>query len=169
MVDMALIGGVANSLNVALNISKALLGIRDQALIQEKVVELLSVITTAHQANMAGHLAQLALVDRVRELEQQIIAMKDWGAEKQRYQLEKLPHSGAFAYSVKPGMEAGEPPHWICATCYQDGKKSVLQSEVRHPGRSLVLICNTCCSDIYEAGARFPDHPKISPRRTRAV
>ena len=169
MVDMALIGGVANSLNVALNITKALLGIRDQALVQEKVVELLGVIATAYQANMDGQLAHLALVDRNRELEQRIIDMEDWKTEKQRYQLQNLPHSGASAYAAKPGMEAGEPPHWICATCFEDGKKSILQPETRHPGRASVLVCHRCGSEVYETGARHPDHPKPSARRSRTA
>ena len=69
MVDMALMGGISNSLNVALNISKALLGIRDQAVIQEKVLELTSEIITAQQAAMNAITAQTVLIDQIRTLE----------------------------------------------------------------------------------------------------
>ena len=119
--------GISGALNAALNISKALLGIRDQALIQQKIVELTSEIISAQHAAMSAVTAQSALTDRIHDLEKQIMEMETWETEKQRYEL-KNADSGAFAYMQKPGMEGGQPPHWLCANCYEGRKKGILQT-----------------------------------------
>jgi hypothetical protein len=82
MVDMAIIGGFSNSLNIALNISKAMLGIRDQAMIQEKVLELTSEIMSAQQSAIGAVTAQATVIDRVRELEEKIVAMATWETDQ---------------------------------------------------------------------------------------
>jgi hypothetical protein len=54
MVDMGLIGSIANSLNIAVNLSKLTVGLRDQALIQDKIVELTSEIMSVQQSAIAA-------------------------------------------------------------------------------------------------------------------
>jgi hypothetical protein len=141
MVDMALIGGLSNSLNVALNITKAMFSIRDQAIIQEKVAELTGVIVSAHQA-------QSALIERVRELEADLVRMENWETEKQRYELKQVSSLGTFAYALKEGTAGSEPPYRICAACYDRGKKSVLQATADLQSRHRVHACPECKTTI---------------------
>ena len=152
MVDMALMGGISNSLNVALNISKALLGIRDQAVIQEKVLELTSEIITAQQAAMNAITAQTALIDQIRTLEKKIMDMEAWGTEKQRYEFVKVSVWGTFAYVLKEEMAAGSPSHRICANCYDRGKKSVLQAQPRIEMGRRMHLCPECKTTIMMEG-----------------
>ena len=85
MPDMALIGGLANSLNMALNISKAMLGIRDQVLMQEKVIELLGQIGAAQMAANEAVSAQIvSSTVKMRNLEKRLTHMKGWHAPSRK-------------------------------------------------------------------------------------
>jgi hypothetical protein len=134
MSGITLITGTLASLKSAFDISKAMIGIRDAVVINEKVVELQRVILAAQSDAMAAQSDQFALLERVRSLEQQIAEMKDWDTEKQRYDLKQV-DIGAFAYSLKSDAGGSEPPHWICTTCYKNDKNSILQQAVVPLGR----------------------------------
>lgn len=146
MVDMSAIGAVATSLNTAVNIAKAMMDVRDATIIQGKVFELQRAIIDAQQSVFAANQERSTLVERVGELERLVAEMKAWEAEKQRYILQKLP-PGVFVYALKLDMANGEPPHYLCQTCYQRGKKSILQSKGDHWGVE-PLMCNECGAEV---------------------
>ncbi|SNZ20924.1 hypothetical protein [Cohaesibacter gelatinilyticus] len=60
------------------------------------------------------------------ELEERLGKMEHWEADKERYEMQEI-FTGAFAYALKPSMKGEEPEHYLCANCYTDGKKSILQ------------------------------------------
>ena len=103
---------------------KALKDIDDRTRRNEIAIELQEKI-------LGAQAAQATLIEHVSELEKEVTAMKAWDADKQRYELKDL-WRGFFAFIPKQGMENGEPPHAICANCYQKGFKSYLQSS-GHP------------------------------------
>lgn len=135
-----------------------------QAAVTEMQVRLNSLILDAQHALLAANEAQAACVERVRDLEQQIVQLKDWDREKQRYQLEAV-SQGAFAYTMKPGMESGEPPHWLCANCYGRGQKSFLQFKGQDLQKTGVRAttstygCDVCKSTIKVHYTRHPSEP----------
>src|SRR5437762_294468 len=102
------------------DMAKALKDINDATIRNGAVIELQEQILSAQAA-------QSQLVDHVRTLEKKVADLEAWEAEKKRYQLQRL-EPGVFVYSLKPDMAAGEPTHYICQTCYQRGKKSILHS-----------------------------------------
>jgi hypothetical protein len=108
-----------------------------------RLIEAQSSVLTAQEE-------RTTLLQRVGDLEKQIAEMETWETEKQRYEL-KDAGMGALAYTVKSGMEAGVPPHSICANCYENRQKSILSG-------SNVLVCHRCGSDIYASGARYAEH-----------
>lgn len=160
MVDIAAIAGLISSLKSAGEIANAMLGIKDAALIQGKVVELQGVIIAAQQSAMTSNLSQAELINRVRELEAELMQMKAWEAEKQRYELTELP-PGVFVYSLKPGMAEGQPMHRLCATCYDQGKRSILHSSDKRQGTTR-LKCHGCGNE-YVTGHFVAPPP--APRR----
>ncbi len=99
------------------DMAKGLENISDAAARNRAVVELLENISSAE-------MQQAALIKRMADLEKEIGRLKNWEAEKKRYQLADV-GLGARAYTLKPGMENGETPHEICAHCYQNGRKEV--------------------------------------------
>lgn len=90
------------------------------------------------------------LTGRVRDLEEEVRRFETWETEKQRYELYEAMH-GKFVYRLKEGVEPSEPPHKICAKCYQQGEKSILQADMiveRGSGMTNYLMCHTCGSKI---------------------
>lgn len=87
--------------------------------LQQKIVDAMTALNEA----AATHSAQAKRID---SLEAEIVQLKAWDGEKKRYELKDV-YRGAFAFVLKPGMEQGQPPHWLCANCFERRHKSYLQ------------------------------------------
>jgi rRNA maturation protein Nop10 len=155
MVDMAAIAGAASALKSALDIAKAALGMHDAALIRAKVTEMQGEISTALASAITAQTDQLAMLNRVNDLEKEVADLKAWDAEKQNYELKDLcAGSGSMAYVIKPDAQGSEPIHCLCAKCYQEGKKRFLQNTgERAPGAyGRLWRCPECGSPINVRG-----------------
>jgi hypothetical protein len=126
-------------------------------MIQAKVIELQSAILAAQSGALSAQSEQASLLIRVGELEKEIAQVKAWEAEKQKYELKEL-KPGNFAYTITDSMRGSEPTHHICANCYSNAFKSILQNEMRFPGRCDVWACHSCGSAIYINGHWHPEH-----------
>jgi hypothetical protein len=161
---LAEISAGLSSLNAAKDIIKGLDSLRTEAAINEVKINLQGLILNAQQGLFTAQEEQSAAARRIRELEEHIVQLENWEAEKERYELADT-GQGAVAYRPKPGMDGGEPGHWLCAPCYQRGKKSFLQPETRAPGRHEYLCCNTCGLEIITRGFREPATGKLGGGR----
>ena len=139
------------SLNAAMGLLKALNATANQATINQVKLDLQEHIFAAREALSAAREAQTASLDRIRQLEQQIVQFEDWERQKERYQLQDV-GNGCMAYSLKAGMENGEPPHSICAQCYQARRKSILVPTHIPVGRAEALQCHVCHSELVVQG-----------------
>ena len=122
-----------------LDMAKALKDINDRTIRNAAVIELQEKIFTAREQ-------QSALAERVRDLEKEVTDFKAWGTEKQRYELVEL-YGGSLAYTVKETMRGTEPTHYICASCYQKGQKSLMQGVESSLGERQ-LRCPECKLEI---------------------
>jgi hypothetical protein len=138
MISEAMMGVTA--FKAAMDITKGLKDIDDRTRRNEAVIELQEKI-------LGAQAAQAALVQAVGDLEKEVTALKAWDADKQRYELKDL-WRGFFAFIPKQGMENGEPPHAICANCYQKGFKSFLQSSGHQMVDDRSWDCHACKSKI---------------------
>src|SRR5260221_7209517 len=153
MTDMAMIAGAVTSLRSAYELSKALVGVRDTALFNDKIIELQRVILAAQSDAISAQSDQFTLLELIRELKKQVADLEKWDAEKQKYELAEIT-SGVFAYALKATASPAEPKHLICANCYEQGHKSILQTETRFPGRYEVGVCHACTAEIVLNGTR---------------
>ena len=96
---------------------------------------------------LAAQTQQAELIEHVSELEKEVADLKAWGAEKQCYELKAVRY-GAVAYMLKPEARGAEPPHWLCANCYAQGKKAFLQPTGRKLQRASVYRCQGCQGDL---------------------
>ena len=106
------------------------------------VYEVNAKLMDATAVALASQEKQSSLANRVAELEDELRELKNLESEAQRYQLTKFAFGG-YAYSIKPGMESAEPPHYLCATCMNQRKKSILQ-----PSGEAFLRCSLCHEEI---------------------
>ncbi len=140
--DMTLIMGTISGLKTAGDIVKSLLEIKKISDISGKVAELQAVILAAQSSAIEANSAQFAMIEEIRALKEEMARIKAWDTEKQRYKLTN-PWIGTVVYSLKESMSNGEPPHWICTNCYEDGRKSILTQQ--QDGNSRVsYLCPKC-------------------------
>lgn len=130
------------SLRAAADIAKAMIGLRDAALIQSKVIELQGEILSAQSSAFAAQETQSALLERVRNLEKEVADLEAWETEREKYELKEI-IAGVFAFGLKENAGTSEPQHFLCSNCYQDRRKSILQAQ---KGRDLEpqLHCPKC-------------------------
>jgi hypothetical protein len=151
------------SLKAALDVVKGLNAASTQASINEIKLGLQAHIFEAREALAAAQETQSTSLQRIRDLEQEIVGLKDWEAEKQRYELKAIDR-GAFAYMPKTGMESGEPPHWLCANCFNRRQKSLLQFQGQERrngglGSDSNYRCDVCKSSVVVNYKRNPSTP----------
>jgi cell division protein FtsB len=144
IMDLASIGSAVGTLKTAADIAKVLIGLKPSAEVQAQAIALNTKIIDAQHQIFAAHAAQTELVERVRELESQVTSMKDWDAQKKRYELAS-PFPGCMVYALKKSMSDGQPPHYICTSCFDKGERSILQGKETRVGHSYYL-CNSCKS-----------------------
>ena len=72
------------------------------------------------------------LISRIAELEKEAAYAASWGKEKERYVLERLPHSVGWSkvswgFKLRKSMRhEDEPLHYLCTVCFEDRIKSYL-------------------------------------------
>lgn len=150
MADMLLFQGAITGLKTAADIVKGVIGLKIDAEVSSKMIQLHSEIVSAQASASAAYADHLSVLHRIRELEEEIARVKAWETEKQRYQLVQV-NNGAFAYALKSDSKGTEPPHWICAKCYEDGKRSILQHNGIEFARESRAICPVCKAEIADS------------------
>jgi len=152
MVGEAIAG--LGALKTAFDLAKGLKDIDDAARRNAAVIEL-------QERILAGQHAQAELLERISALEKEVANFEQWETEKKNYDL-KAVHGDSFAYANKPVAGSTEPPHLICANCYQQRKKRILQrTDMAH------LECPDCKNRVRFDSAEaqsFRQRSSYSPR-----
>lgn len=161
MVDLGSIAAAANSLRIAAELTKGFLKLQSMAEVQAKVIELQSAILSAQSSALEANTEQAAMLQRIHDLEKEVAQVKAWETEKQRYQMVS-PYGGMTVYAVKKSMSNGEPPHYICANCYHNGKHSILQNGQDKNGWTLLVCQNPACKAQAPTGYRGNDPRKYA-------
>ncbi len=150
------------SLKAAKDIVQGLNVAKTEAAINGVKIELQGLILEAQQGLFAAQEAQSSDARRIADLEQEIVRLKDWSSERQRYQLTQI-DIASFAYMHKPGMEDGEPPHWLCTQCFDQGHRSILQpfetGGNQRGGAQTKHRCNRCNLTVSVFYRRRPERP----------
>ena len=152
---------ITDPLNAASQTLQKAIEVRDTIKFGEEVGKLHGQILAAMSGAVAAKTDQSALLDEVRDLKKRVADLEGWEAEKERYELVELAPS-VLAFRVKPSMQAGEPVHYICATCYNAGKKNFLKQIIHGPNYNK-FECHSCGDSLAIAG-----RPKVSARPTIA-
>ena len=141
------LGAIMDPLKSAGEMAKELVDIRDTVKFGNAVVELQAQIMAAQQAAFSAQEREAAMAEEIRDLKTRMAELEAWDAEKQRYELTDF-GSGTFAYLLKPDMSSGEPEHRLCAACYQNGHKSILQFRYQTATRQGKYTCPACKTDV---------------------
>ena len=121
-----------------------------------KAVEMNTVILTAQRHAIAAQAREMEMTHRIRQLEEEVVQLKDWDVQKENYGLKCLTGT-AFAYTMKDGVETSEPPHWLCQPCFENAKKSVLQIRKRVESGFGVWGCSVCGAEVRVDAGTHPE------------
>ena len=146
MVGIAEITAGYEGAKVALDIAKGMRSLKGEAAVNSAVIEIQRNVLEAQQGLSAS-------LKRIEELQSEIARLKDWSADKTRYELVDT-GQGSLAYQLKDGAQPAEPSHYICPQCYQESQKSILKHETLPVGRAHTLVCHRCGYDIVTRGVR---------------
>lgn len=159
MVDISAIPGLLSSLKILKEFSQATLEIRDNVAFRERLIEVQPKIIDAYNAAIAAQ-------EELSVLRKRLVELKTWETEKKRYKL--VDHGGGtYTYSLRPEKARGEPFHRICASCYQDGKKSILQNAGGKANGRDRFECPACQRMFYLGIYTPPPTPKVITSRSR--
>jgi hypothetical protein len=117
--------------------SKVTDAVRDNSIeLQSAVIALQTAITGIQAQNYE-------LLNENNQLKQQLADLKKWETEAQKYTLEEIA-PGVLAYVFKSGPESITPIHWLCANCYQNKEKSILQRGRKSGVLGTPVSCPRC-------------------------
>ena len=154
------IQAVITSLKAAADISKSILKIKSMTEIQDKIAELQDALLKAQNSAISATNAQLDLQEKVRKLEEQLKAANDWGDQKRRYSLATPWGGAAQVYALKRSVSGGEEPHFLCANCFHNKRRVILNPTQR--GNGWVLMACPSCKATLETGYREIESPKYA-------
>ena len=140
--DLLAIQAAVTSLKSATEISKSILEIKSTTEIQGKVIELQAALLEAQTSAISATTAHLELLEKVRNLEDQLKAANEWGDQKNRYSLVCPWENAAQVYALKRSVSGGDEPHFLCPNCFHN-KRSVILNPMKR-NHWTVLTCPSC-------------------------
>jgi hypothetical protein len=158
--DMTTIAEAGTSLKTATEIVKGLKGLKGTAApsrdAEDKISELYGIILSAHGSALAAQTSQLSLLQTVRDLDKKISDFETWDREKTRYQMKDVnPGRGSvFVYALKPEAAGGDPPHFLCAKCFQHRLKSPLHGSPNLEKGQRKHFCPECKTEYMFGSAQ---------------
>ncbi|MGN6285273.1 MAG: hypothetical protein ACTHM2_09005 [Afipia sp.] len=144
---VAEISAAVTGIRAALDISKAMVSLRDEEAFRAKSIELQGVVLDAFEKAIEAREAHTLQGERISSLEAEVANLKAWDTEKQRYELKPI-GQGSVAYVLKPEARGTETPHWLCPNCFSQNKKSFFQATGSSVGRDPLYECVGCKSKV---------------------
>jgi hypothetical protein len=106
-------------------------------------------ITALYKSLLDAQIQAFELQEELKLIKEKYIQSEDWKNETvPNYILAELAPS-VFVYAFKPVVESAEPPHTLCAKCFVDQRKSILQ-RTRWDGLGIHYHCPECGDDILD-------------------
>ena len=129
------ISGIKTAIDMATGIS----ALKSEADINQAIIDIQRALREANNV-----IDKLSAENKV--LETQIKNNNDWNAEKQRYVLIRS-EAGAYTYNLKPELANGEVAPRLCVTCFENDKKSTLQTTEKF-GSGERVTCYHCKAEF---------------------
>ncbi len=137
--DLSLFSALVNTAQHVYQSTRALLELKVDAETAVRINALLTEVGDLTGKVIEAHTAHWQCQEKAMQLEKEIRRLKDFEAESQRYALKEIA-PGALAYQLRADRQGEEPVHYLCAACYAQHNKSILQF-ARYDGRLQVLAC----------------------------
>ena len=137
----AVIAAVKNFVDLAGKLGDSLS--KEQA---EAMSQLYDSVLDIQQQLLTAQNSEYDLLSRCRALEEEIAHARDWQAEATRYVLRSV--DGGVVRQQKANDASGNPPHWLCANCFEEQRKSYLQKGTKIVDGRHVWECPRCSTAV---------------------
>lgn len=115
--------------------------------VKTKTIELLNLLQDITEKLLQARADAAALHERKAELEQALLKLQDWQAEKRNYRLCRTEAEGLVYRYQAPPDSRDQLEHDICVGCYDKGVKSILQPTAPVDAYRR-LKCHVCNSEV---------------------
>ncbi len=148
-----------SSLKSAGEITKTLFNLKVTGEVQGKIVEIQCLLMAAQSSAIDASNAQYVLQDKVRELEERLRELENWGEQTGRYTLVCPWRGPAQVYALKQARAEGESPHYLCPNCFHNKKRVILNP--LETNNQLTCVCPACKSTM-STGCRGIGPPEFA-------
>ena len=145
---IAEIGSLISSSKAAYDIAKGISSLKSEVDRNESISKILEVLLAVQMNALSVNAIAQKLQEDKRELAQKIMEFEKWSETETQYELKEIA-AGVFVYSYKRTVKPSEPIHWLCAKCYNERKKSILQRR-KHLPDGIHYLCNNCNSNFID-------------------
>ena len=112
----------------------------------EVISKLYASVLDIQQQLLAAQSRESELLARCRALEEEKAHAKDWQTETTRYVLRRV--DGGVVRQQKAKHASGNPPHWLCANCFEEQQKCYLQKDPKIVDGGHVWKCPRCSTAV---------------------
>ncbi len=155
--EMTAINGAFAAVKSALDITKSIKDLNSSQAAKTQILELHEKLVSLAETVHTVQIERTTLLQRISGLEEETARFKAWGREKEQYEPKNV-DIGALAYAPKPRTEAAKEPHWLCAQCAEEGKKSYLQAQ-KGDMYFIHWTCGVCRNFIRVRHGKSPLNP----------
>lgn len=141
MIDFGTLSAALGSAQAAGAMIKSLAGMKSAVDINAKAIELQGVILSLQGDIGNAIAAQAQLAQENQQLKNQLAEIERFHGEAANYNIFQ-PWPGILVYARKDSVQRSSPPHYLCANCYQNNKKSILQQVLKN--HMLNFTCSSC-------------------------
>ncbi len=142
MDPIAMIAGIKTAIDLATSIKN----ITDDIELKAKTSELYNSIISLQNGIMSMQAENHSLLQENHSMSKKLMEIETWENEKSKYSLLEI-CSQVFVYARNQTDGSTEPSHWLCAKCYNQGIKSILQLKNQSVS-GYYYICHSCNSEI---------------------
>ena len=138
--------GAIGAIKAAGDIAKGIASLNNEAERNQAIIDIQRTLLEAQSAALGDKETISKLRDQIAKLQQEVDFKQDWAKEKQRYILSES-RRGVYFYDLRREFAAGEISHRLCATCFENGRKSLLHTTKTIRGGEHVE-CMICKVDL---------------------
>jgi len=142
------------SAKTAYDIAKGISSLHTEVERNQAVSKILEVLLSVQSDALSMKEKYSLLLTEKDDLIKKISEFEKWSEIEHQYELKEIA-SGIFVYVYKKSEVNREPMHWLCAKCYNEQKKSILQRKVKSMAGA-IYICHTCKSEILDHSQSAP-------------
>ena len=117
MDDGTSIADLIDNCRAAVGLGRELFKLSNDDKFSTKVSDLNERLLDAQQFAVQAKVEQFQLVERVSELQSELVALKRFREEKKNYKLKNIGRT-AYVYAYGPLTNPSGPCHWLCVTCF---------------------------------------------------